>query len=125
MAGILHRMKGVNYCEPAQAVEYLRTGAWIDSRVGDALRATARNHPDRLAFISDERSITFVELDAATDRLGAALLDSGLATGDRALFQMGTNVDTAIALLACFKAGVIPVCSLPQHREVEIGQLAR
>lgn len=27
-------------------------------------------------------------------------------------------------LLACYKAGIVPVCSLPQHREVEIGQLA-
>ncbi|HZH08160.1 MAG TPA: hypothetical protein VEY69_15920, partial [Lautropia sp.] len=31
----------------------------------------------------------------------------------------------AVALLACYKAGIVPVCSLPQHREVEIGQLAQ
>src|SRR5205085_2561066 len=93
--------------------------------VGDALRATARRYPSRDAFISDERSITFAELDEVTDRLGAALLDVGLAAGDRAMFQMGTTVETAIALLACYKIGVIPVCSVPQHREVEIGQLAQ
>jgi salicylate---[aryl-carrier protein] ligase len=125
MAGVAHRLEGVTYCGPAEAAEYFRAGAWIDQTVGEAVRATATTWPDRAAFISDERTITFAGLDEATDRLGAALLDVGLATGDRAIFQMGTTVETAIALLACYKIGVIPVCSLPQHREVEINQLAR
>src|SRR5207237_7913386 len=89
----------------------------------DALRSTARIYPKRHIFISDERSISFAEFDEETDRLGAALLDLGLAAGDRAIFQMGTTVETAIALLACYKTGIIPVCSLPQHRQVEIGEL--
>ena len=125
MAAVLHPLEGVAYCESAEAAHYIRSGAWIDLTVGDALRATARKYPDRLAFISDERNIAFAELDDATDRLGAALLDMGLSTGDRAIFQMGTTVETVIALLACYKIGVIPVCSVPQHREVEIGHLAR
>ena len=92
--------------------------------MGEAFAATAQRYPDRFAFVSDERSITFAELHRLTDRLGATLLDLGLTTGDRAIFQMGTTVETAIALLACYKVGVIPVCAVPQYREVEIGQLA-
>ena len=49
----------------------------------------------------------------------------GLAPGDRAPFQMGTVIDTAIAPFGCFKAGLVPVCTLPQHREIEMGELAR
>ena len=30
----------------------------------------------------------------------------------------------AVALLACYKVGIVPVCAVPQYREVEIGQLA-
>jgi len=41
------------------------------------------------------------------------------------MFQMGTVLETTIALTACYKAGIIPVCSVPQYREIEIGQLAR
>lgn len=37
---------------------------------------------------------------------------------------MGTVVDTAVALFGCFKAGIVPVCTLPQHRELEIGDLS-
>ena len=125
MADIKHRLDGIAYPAPERAATALADGSWIASTVGDALRATARRHPDRPAFISDERTINFRELDEATDRLAAALLAMGLAGGDRAIFQLGTTVETAVALLACYKAGIVPVCSLPQHREVEIGQLAR
>jgi non-ribosomal peptide synthetase component E (peptide arylation enzyme) len=120
-----HPIAGVVYPTPERAEPALASGAWIASTVGDALSETARRHPQRKAFIGDERSIDFAELDEATERLGAALLALGLAPGDRAIFQLGTTVETAIALLACFKAGIVPVCSLPQHREIEIGQLAQ
>jgi non-ribosomal peptide synthetase component E (peptide arylation enzyme) len=125
MPAILSPIEGVRYHPAERAAAWFAAGAWVDSTVGDALRATARRHPQRPAFISDERSITFSELDDASERLGAALLHLGLDSGDRAMFQMGTTIDTVIALLACYKAGIVPVCSLPQHREMEIGQLTR
>ncbi len=118
-----HPIEGVIYPCAERAAAAFADGSWIDSTVGDALRATARRFPERPAFISDERTISFSELDESTDRLAAALLAMGLAMGDRAIFQLGTTVETAVVLLACYKAGIVPVCSLPQHREIEIGQL--
>jgi non-ribosomal peptide synthetase component E (peptide arylation enzyme) len=124
MAGVEHRLEGVVYCDATRAAEYFKAGAWIDRTVGQALRETARRMPEKPAFISDERNVSFAELDGITDRLGAALIELGLRAADRAIFQLGTTVETAIALLACYKAGIIPVCAVPQYREVEIGQLA-
>jgi pyochelin biosynthesis protein PchD len=124
MSRVLHPLEGVAYCDPRLADHYLREGGWIDSTVGAALARTASRVPDRPAFITDEGSITIRQLDEQTDRLAAALLETGLATGDRAIFQMGTTIETALALLACYKAGIIPVCAVPQYREVEIGHLA-
>lgn len=123
MSYVEQPIAGVVYPTRARAEAALASGCWIKSTVGDALRRTAQLYPQGQAFIGDERSITFAELDAATERLGTALLELGLAPGDRAIFQLGTTLETVIALLACFKAGIVPVCSLPQHREVEIGQL--
>lgn len=125
MTGIRNPISGVVYTPANQAERYLTDGAWIPSTVGDVLRATAARHPDKPALISDERTVTFAELDGTSDRLAAALPALGLAAGDRAIFQMGTTIETVIALAACFKAGIVPVCTLPQHREVEIGELAR
>ena len=123
MSRILNPIQGVIYHPAENAKKWIESGAWINDTLGNSLRKIAQRYPDKLAFISDERNLTFQELDHLTERLGAALLNHGLETGDRAIFQLGTNIETILVLVACFKAGIIPVCSLPQHREVEIRQL--
>jgi len=116
---------GVAYLPDHDSARYRSGGAWLDRSAGDMLRSAARRTPARWALIAQERRLTYADFDEATERLGAALLELGLAPGDRALFQMGTVIDTAIALFGCFKAGLVPVCTLPQHREIEMGELAR
>lgn len=125
MRNVNYPIEGVTYAPDEAAGRYMTSGAWHPTSVGEALRQTASTRPDHPAFISDDRSMTFRELDEATDRLGAALLALGLKPGDRAMCQLGTTVETVIALVACYKAGIVPVCAVPQYREVEIGQLAR
>lgn len=125
MEKIRNPLGDVVYQTDELAAKYLASGAWVGSTVGDALRATASRYPDRPAYISDDGILSFSELDERTDRLGAALLELGLVPGDRALFQLGTTLETVIVAVACFKAGIIPVCTIPQYREVEIGSLGR
>jgi non-ribosomal peptide synthetase component E (peptide arylation enzyme) len=93
---------GVAYLSADDSARYRAGGAWLDRSAGDLLRATARRTPAKPALIAQERRLTYAELDEATERLGAALLELGLQPGDRALFQMGTVVETAIALFGCF-----------------------
>jgi non-ribosomal peptide synthetase component E (peptide arylation enzyme) len=116
---------GVVYTPPDQTRRYFDRKLWIDLTVGEALRRTAARVPDRIAFASEEGELTFRQLDEQSDRLGGALLAMGVQPGERAMFQMGTVLETVVALSACYKAGIIPVCSVPQYREIEIGQLAR
>jgi salicylate---[aryl-carrier protein] ligase len=116
---------GVVYTPPDQARRYFEKKLWIDLTVGEALRRTARRVPDRIAFAAEDGELTFRELDEQSDRLGGALLGMGVHPGERAMFQMGTVLETVVALSACYKAGIVPVCSVPQYREIEIGQLAR
>src|SRR2546428_5478083 len=118
-------IEGVIYTPSGSARDFLEKRLWIDLTVGEALRRTAARVPDRIAFASEEGELSFRQLDEQCERLGAALLDLGVRPGERAMFQMGTVLDTVVALSACYKAGIIPVCSVPQYREVEIGQLAR
>src|SRR2546425_2828757 len=117
-------IEGVIYTPAGSARNFLERGLWINLTVGEALRRTAARVPERIAFASEEGELAFRQLDERSERLGAALLDLGVQPGERAMFQMGTVVDTVVALTACYKAGIIPVCSVPQYREVEIGQLA-
>jgi non-ribosomal peptide synthetase component E (peptide arylation enzyme) len=117
------RLDGVVYRDEAQVRRYIASGSWADLTIGDALRRTAARVPQRVAFASEEGQLTFRELDERSDRLAGALLLSGVRPGERAIFQMGTVLETVVALCACFKAGVLPVCTVPQYREIEIGQL--
>jgi non-ribosomal peptide synthetase component E (peptide arylation enzyme) len=119
----VHPIPGVSYRTEAEALAHYRSNAWLQLSIGDAARRAARLHPDRPFLIGERSTTTFKQFDVLTERLAAALLRVGLVPGDRALFQMGTTPDTAIALGGCFKAGVVPVCTLPQHRELEIGQI--
>jgi len=125
MAGIELPIDGVTYTPPEQAKEFVRRRLWLDLTVGEALRRTARRVPERVAFASEEGELTFRQLDEQSEQLGAALLRLGIRPGDRAMFQMGKVLETVVALSGCYKAGIIPVCSVPQYREIEIGQLAR
>lgn len=123
MGDILNPVPGVTYRSEQQAGHFLRCGAWVDDTLGGALRKTAARYPDRPAYITDEGSLSYAELDERSECLAAALLDLGLAPGDRAIFQMGTTLETAVALMASYKAGVVPVCAIPQYRSAEIGKL--
>jgi non-ribosomal peptide synthetase component E (peptide arylation enzyme)/acyl-CoA thioesterase FadM len=115
---------GVLYPTSAEVAAHTRSGAWLRATLPAALREAARVAPGKAALVSRDGRLTFAEWDDLSERLAAALLSLGLRQGDRALFQMGTVNETAVALFACFKAGIIPVCTLPQHREVEIGNIS-
>ena len=69
--------------------------------------------------------MTYGELDRATDALAYVLHGLGLMPLDRAVFQMSNSTDLLISLIGCWKAGVIPICTLATHREAEIGYLAQ
>lgn len=122
--GPAHRLQDVSYASAELAQQYLDAGAWSSQTLGEALHSAAVAYPERTAFVCDGKRLSFRELDAATDRVACALRALGLKLHDRALFQMATTIETAIAVLGCVKAGVIPVCSIPQYREIEMGKLA-
>jgi non-ribosomal peptide synthetase component E (peptide arylation enzyme) len=117
-------IEGVTYHSAADAEAYRNTGSWLWSTLGDALRAAALAAPEVTYIASDDGDLTFAEVDAQSESLAASLIELGLKPGDRAIFQFGTVKEIVIALFGCFKASVIPVCTLPQYREIEIGQLA-
>ena len=117
-------IEGINYRSSNYAQAQLEQGNWIGMSIGDSLRTTAKAHPDKVAVIDPERSVTFAELDARSESAAASLLEMGLAPSDRALFQLGTSIDFFVAFYSCMKAGVIPVCTLPQYRLAEMRHFA-
>jgi non-ribosomal peptide synthetase component E (peptide arylation enzyme) len=116
---------GVRYRSAEEARPYIESGAWLDATAGSALRATAREAPEKPAVIATDATLSFSDLDKKSESAAASLIEAGLRPGDRAIFQIGSVSEIFVAMFACFKAGVVPLCTLPQYREIEIGELGR
>lgn len=116
---------GVIYMPQERLRRYVEAGVLPTQSLAEALYESFERNAARIALHTPQGAMRYAELDALTDRLAAALLDRGLAPTDRVLFQSANSRDLVLALIACFKTGLIPVCTLAAHRESEIGYLGR
>lgn len=115
---------GIAYRSGEEKRRHLESGAWLPMTAGDSLRDAASAVPQKPAVIAEDGTYTFEQLDALSESLAAGLIQAGLRPGDRAVFQIGSVKEIYVALFGCFKAGVVPLCTLPQYREIEIKSLA-
>jgi non-ribosomal peptide synthetase component E (peptide arylation enzyme) len=113
-------IEGVVYRADDEVRALLRDGGWAARTVGDLLRAAAQADPTGEAVVSGDQRLTWSELDLRADRLAAGLLGEGIEPAERVLVQLPTNAETVITLVALFKAGIVPVCAVPQYREFEM-----
>lgn len=125
MIGVRDPIPGVVYPPTERLRRYVEVGELAETTLIERLCETFERRGDAPALCLADRAITYAELDTQTDRLAAALLERGLEPLDRVLFQATNSPELVIALLGCLKAGLIPVCTLPAHREHEIGYLGR
>jgi 2,3-dihydroxybenzoate-AMP ligase len=109
---------------PAErAARYRSSGAWGEQTIGAQLGATAALFPDRTAVVDADLRITYAELDRSATAVACSLLDRGLEPGDAVIVQAGNTVETIVSLYGLLRAGLVPVCALPQHQEREVGEL--
>lgn len=119
-----HVIEGVRYRPSSERNFHVASGDWIDCTAGEMLRRAALREPDKVAVVGHDRDLRFRELDDASECVAAGLIGIGLRPGDRAVFQLGTVTEFFVAFYACFKAGIVPVATLPQFREIEMEALA-
>ena len=78
-------------------------------QIGALIRRSALYYDDAPCLTEGERTIGFREFDAATDRLGNALLALGLHAGDRVGVLLPNSIECLIAYYALAKAGLVRV----------------
>ncbi|WP_280193580.1 AMP-binding protein, partial [Nocardia farcinica] len=110
---------------PERAERYRRAGAWTDTPLAQRLHEIAARFPERPAVVTAAASVTYAELDRATDRIAVGLDALGLRPGDPVLFQATNRLETVYAWYGCLKAGLVPVATLAAHRAHEIGHISR
>jgi long-chain acyl-CoA synthetase len=77
--------------------------------LNDLLAQHARVRPDATALFCGDRTLSYAELDATTDRLAAWFLSEGLRPGDRVAIQWPNAIEVVQVYFASFKAGLIAV----------------
>ncbi|MCK7578252.1 MAG: AMP-binding protein [Chromatiales bacterium] len=72
---------------------------------------SSRRLADTPAILTDERTRTYADLDAASDAIAAALAERGIAPGDRVGFYCPSGADFVGCYLGILKAGacVVPI----------------
>ncbi|MBU2511114.1 AMP-binding protein [bacterium] len=88
--------------------------------VHEYLRAQAKSQPDKPAIIFYGREIAYKELDEASDRFGAYLLQQGIKKGDRVGIMMLNCPQYAIAHFGIQKIGGIVCPCSPLFKALEL-----
>jgi acyl-CoA synthetase (AMP-forming)/AMP-acid ligase II len=78
-------------------------------QIGDLIHRAARQFGESPAITCGERTLSFIDFDLATDRLGNALLDRGLTPGDRVAVLLPNGIEGLLAYYALAKAGLVRV----------------
>jgi len=103
-----------------RARAYRAKGYWADITLYEMLAHAAKARPDKIALVYESVHVTYADFVDRVDRLAAQFLLAGLRPRERVVFQVGNSLDFFYAYFALLKVGVIPVMSLPAHRQTEI-----
>jgi len=77
--------------------------------LNDFLRRHALGRPHTTALFCGDRTLSYAELDATTNRLAEWFLSEGLRPGDRVAIQWPNAIEVVQVYFASFKAGLIAV----------------
>lgn len=99
---------------------YLEDGHWSRETMLDRYRAHAAGYPDRIACSDSAETYSWAELDAASTRVAANLIDLGLERDATALVQIPSTCREIVFRVALKKAGIIGVFTPLQWRRKEL-----
>jgi 2,3-dihydroxybenzoate-AMP ligase len=110
----------------AFATRYREAGYWSGETFPGFLRERAERMPDRIAVTDGGHACwTYAELWRRSETAAAGFLSLGLRPGDRVLVQLANLPEFVSAAFGLFRAGLIPVFTLPAHRIAELTHFAR
>src|SRR5947208_5060907 len=89
------------------------------------LEHSARRFPDRPAVVDGDRTLTYAELDARTNRLANLLVREGVGVGDRVGVYLDKSLEAVVGIYGILKSGGVYVPMDPQAPVDRLGYIAR
>lgn len=102
--------------------KYREDGFWGDATLLDYWKMSAKAFPEKVAVVDcRDKRYTFRELDAASDRVAAYLVnEAGVETGDIVSVQIPNWSEFTLVYLGILKAGGVISPLMPKFRESEL-----
>lgn len=91
--------------------------------VHDFLRDSAARLPDKVALVCGGRRLTYGQLEAASNRLAAAMRQGGVDRGDRVAIFLNNSVEAVIGIFATLKAGATFVVVNPTTKHDKLAYI--
>ncbi|WP_457920350.1 amino acid adenylation domain-containing protein [Mycolicibacterium confluentis] len=95
--------------------------AEVTESIPSTFAAQVLRRPDAVALSQQSRSLTYRELDEASDRLARQLAAHGAAPGQRVALLFSRSVEAIVAILGVLKTGAAYVPIDPAHPDARIG----
>jgi len=114
-------LEGFTPWPPEYVKRYREEGYWEEKTLAEKLDEAINAVPNKIALVTDQTKVTYREMGERINRLAIHFSKLGFKPGDRAVFQMPNIEQFIYAFFGLIKVGVIPIMSLPPHRQVEIG----
>ncbi|WDP85381.1 MAG: acyl-CoA synthetase [Desulfobacter sp.] len=83
---------------------YNRVNRWV---IGDMIRRSAYHHPDKIALVFKDRSLTYAQLEKESNRVANGLADLGVKKYDRVAILAHNTIDHVLTWLGCCKIGAV------------------
>ena len=93
--------------------------------IDEQLAASTERHPGRVAVVDGGRTLTYLELDAAANRLAGLLRELGVARGDRVGLYLEKSADSLIGIFGILRAGATYVPLDPSAPVARLAGIAR
>jgi long-chain acyl-CoA synthetase len=84
------------------------------------LEDSAQKYPDDVAFVHENKSLTYLELNEQTYRLARGLNRLGVKKGDRVVLLLHNSLEFIISYYGILKAGAIVVPINPLYKATEL-----
>lgn len=105
----------------ARLREGYEAGFWREDTIYALAAERARREPHAPALRDAHRRVSYGDLVAAADALAAELRAAGLRRGQRVAVWLPSRLETAVALLACSRDGL--VCCPSLHRDHTVAEV--
>ena len=115
-------MKSIRYTRD-MIDEYLSKGYWTTEILADFWDRNAREHPDKEALVDCKTRLTWSQAKEQIDRLALGLLELGIGRDEVLVCQLPNWVEAVTLRVACEKAGILFVPTMPSARHDEIKRI--